>query len=64
MEPAGSSGARDRDRLGAAALIFGGRFSYGVDSTTVVRVVTFAEVRISCSTRSKSAGLATRTSSR
>ena len=40
------------------------RFSYGVDSTTVVRVVTFADVRFSCSTRSRSVGLATRTSSR
>ena len=48
----------------ASALIFGGRFSYGVESTTVVRVVTFADVRISCSTRSRSVGLATRTSSR
>jgi hypothetical protein len=42
----------------------GGRFSYGVDSTTVVRVVTLAAVRICCSNRSRSAGLATRTSNR
>jgi hypothetical protein len=46
-----------------AAPIRGGRFSYGVDRTTVVRVVTFAAVRISCNNRSRSAGLATRTSS-
>jgi proline dehydrogenase len=44
--------------------IRGGRFSYGVLSTTVVRVVTFAAVRMSWSSRSRSAGLATRTSSR
>jgi hypothetical protein len=53
----------DADSGGAAAAgeagRRGGRFSYGVDRTTVVRVVTFAAVRISCSRRSKSAGLAT-----
>src|SRR5690606_1016543 len=43
---------------------FGGRSSYGIDSTTVVRVVTLAADRICCSSRSRSGGLATRTSRR
>lgn len=42
----------------------GDRPSNGVDSTTVVRVLTFAALRISCSSRSRPAGLSTRTSSR
>ena len=45
-------------------LTLGGRPSYGVDSTTVVRCVTLADVRISCSTRSRSVGPAHRTISR
>ncbi len=44
--------------------IFGGRPSYGVERTTVVRVVTLAALRISLRSRSRSAGLATRTRSR
>jgi hypothetical protein len=38
-----------------------GRSSNGVDSTTVVRVETFAAARISWSSSSRSAGLVTRT---
>ena len=40
---------------------FGGRFSYGVLSTMVVRVDTLAADRISCSRSSSSAGDPTRT---
>jgi len=38
----------------------GGRFSYGVESTTLVRVETLAAARISASRVSRAAGLATR----
>ena len=48
----------------AHALILGGRPSYGVESTTVVRVLTFAAERMSWSSRSSSAGFGTRTRSR
>ena len=48
-------------RAKVAPQIAGGRPSYGVDSTTVVRVATLAAARISCSRASRAAGEATRT---
>ena len=67
LRPPGADNLLGTDELGRDVLsrvIFGARASYGVDSTTVVRVVTLALVRISCSSRSRSLGPPTRTSSR
>src|SRR5215475_13399412 len=59
-------GSHAQGRGAAADAVYsvavGGRPSYGVDSTMVVRVVTLAAERISCSRRSSPAGLGTRTS--
>jgi AcrR family transcriptional regulator len=68
--PGRGDGGRRRRRPGRAAAVTdagrpayrsGGRFSYGVDSTIVVRVDTFAIARISCSRFSSAPGEGTRT---
>ena len=53
--------ARPSRRAPCAAHQLTGRFSYGVDSTIVVRVETFAAARTRASRSSRSVGVATRT---
>ncbi len=61
LVPAGTPGPGRQSLASGAAATSGGRASYGVLNTTVVRVATSAVVRISVRSDSRSAASATRT---